>query len=530
MENVVIYARFSSNKQNETSIEAQILECEQYCKRNEYNVIETYADKALSGRSDNRAEFQKMIQDSEERTFTKVVVYQLDRFSRCKEDSAIYKYKLKKNGVKVVSARENITDDPSGILVETMLEGIAEYYSAELSQKVKRNLKLNAEKGWFNGGRVPFGYKSVEVNLGSYTKKKLEINPVTAPVVKKIFDMRAAGDKIKDIVDYLNKEGYKTAEGNEFKEISLQPILRNKRYIGINTYDGKEYPNTIPVIIEKSLFDSVQQMLDGFKHAPAMSKAKNEEYILTTKLFCGKCKSNFVGVCGTSCNGTVYHYYRCNGTKNKNCKRKSIPKDYIENVVISECLKLLTDENIDTIAKKVCEICKKENSKTSLIRGLEVEVKNINKKLENLMIALESGENTAIINKRIYEKNQELNRTKKRLVEEKNKIINLNENSIKFFLYQLKRENIQDIKYKKILINIFVNKIYVYDNKMTIIFNVGDKKVPISDILIGKIATSLKIEKKIYYYNRNVEEYLKPNFYFFVGGFATAVNIEEYKR
>ena len=145
--NVIIYARYSSSKQKDTSIEAQLKECYEYCRNNKYNVVGEYIDRALSGKNDDRPQFLKMIEDSNKKLFEGIVVYQLDRFARNREDSAHYKHKLKKNGVKVYSAKEQISDGPEGILIESVLEGMAEYYSAELSQKVKRNLKLNAEQG-----------------------------------------------------------------------------------------------------------------------------------------------------------------------------------------------------------------------------------------------------------------------------------------------------------------------------------------------------------------------------------------------
>ena len=155
--NVVIYARSSSQRQNETSIEAQLEECYRYCKQNNYNVVGEYIDRALSAKTDDRPDFQRMILDSNKKLFNAIIVYQLDRFARNRYDSANYKAKLKKNDVKVFSVKEHISEDASGILVESVLEGMAEYYSAELSQKVKRNLKLNAEKGLFNGGYPPLG-------------------------------------------------------------------------------------------------------------------------------------------------------------------------------------------------------------------------------------------------------------------------------------------------------------------------------------------------------------------------------------
>lgn len=157
-ENIVIYARFSSHNQNEQSIEGQLNACHEFAKRNGYTVIHEYIDRAISGTTDKRPEFLKMVEDSAKKQFKYIIVYQLDRFARNRYDSATYKAKLKKNGVRVLSARENITDDASGILIEGVLESMAEYYSAELSQKIKRGMELNASKCLSTGGNVALGF------------------------------------------------------------------------------------------------------------------------------------------------------------------------------------------------------------------------------------------------------------------------------------------------------------------------------------------------------------------------------------
>lgn len=491
MDKVVIYARFSSSKQNETSIDAQLAECYNYCRRNDYIVVKEYIDRAVSARTSNREQFQKMIMDSSKKEFSYIVCYQLDRFARNRYDSANCKAKLKKNGVRVLSAKENITDDASGILIESVLEGMAEYYSAELSQKVKRNIVLNAERGLFNGGYPPLGYKVVEVDFNTYKKKKLEIDPLTAPVIKEIFEMRANGTKIMDIVDYLNSKGFKTIQGKEFKKTSLQQILKNKRYIGTNICGEHEFPNTIPAIIDEDLFDKVQTIIKKYKYAPAISKAK-EEYILTTKLFCGNCKEMMTGTCGTSQTGNIYYYYICNGIKKKICKRKTIPKYYIEDIVINKCKELLTDKNIKKIANEVYTICQKENSQNCLIKSLEKHIKDLDKSNENLICAIERGQNIDIINERLNQNRIELEKVKEQLETEKAKLINLTRPQIEFFLLQLKDGNNDNIKYRKALVNIFINRIYLYDKKITIIFNVGNKEVTIDTSLLNEITTNLK--------------------------------------
>ena len=232
---VVIYARFSSHNQNEQSIEGQIKYCKEYAQRNDYNIIHTYIDEAKSGTSDNRPEFQKMIKDSAKKQFKGILVYQLDRFARSRLDSATYKAILKRNDVKVLSARENISDDASGILMESVLEGMAEYYSAELGQKVIRGMDINASKGFYNGGPVPIGLKlkTIELPLGvngkMICKKQFDIDTEKAPIIQKMFDMYMNDNTMVDVIHYLKKKGIKTPKGKDFGKSSVRAILTNKK-------------------------------------------------------------------------------------------------------------------------------------------------------------------------------------------------------------------------------------------------------------------------------------------------------------
>ena len=214
MVNVVIYARFSSHSQTEQSIEGQLKECYDFAKRNDYNVITEYIDRALTGTTDKRPEFLRMIEDSKKKAFKYVLVYQLDRFARNRYDSATYKAKLKKNGVRVLSAKENITEDASGILVEGVLESMAEYYSVELSQKIKRGIEVSASKCQFFGGSVPLGYKVNE-------QKDFIIDEDTAPIVRKLFEMFVAGYNYADLIRYLNERGIPTSTGGKWGKTVL---------------------------------------------------------------------------------------------------------------------------------------------------------------------------------------------------------------------------------------------------------------------------------------------------------------------
>ncbi len=161
----VIYARYSSDSQSEQSIEGQLRVCNEYAKNNDILVLKTYIDRAMTGTNDNRPDFRQMIEDSKRHDFNMVLVYKFDRFSRNKYEATKHKKTLKDNGVKVVSATEYMPDSPEAIILESMLEGYAEYYSAELSQKVKRGMNETRLKGNFTGGFIMYGYKVVNHKL-----------------------------------------------------------------------------------------------------------------------------------------------------------------------------------------------------------------------------------------------------------------------------------------------------------------------------------------------------------------------------
>ena len=486
----VIYSRYSPGPhQTECSIEGQLKECYEYARRNGIEIIEEYIDRALSGTNDNRLRFQQMISDSYHKHFQCVLVYQLDRFARNRFDSAHYKNILKKNGIRVLSARENISDDASGVLMESVLEGMAEYYSVELSQKITRGMDLNGEKGFSTGGNIALGYKTIRLDPTNEDSKKIfVIDEEKAPLVQRIFEMYAGGMSVTQITEQLNSEGYKTSRGVPFNKNSLRTMLQNKRYIGIYTYKGKEVPGKIPRIISDELFNKVAEIMNKNRKAPARAKAK-VDYLLTTKLFCGHCKEMMTGFSGTAKSSKTYRYYICNGAKKKLCNKKMVGKDYIEDLVIAECRKLLTDQNIDRIAKEVVAICEAEKETTNLIRLKQALAEN-ERKYKNLMNAIMEC-NMENLRKSLYEQAPELEQEHARLekeiaLEEKAYPI-LTVPKVKFFLNQLKNGNVNDLKYRKALINVFVNAIYLYDDKITLIFNSGDTPVTINDLLLSEI-------------------------------------------
>ena len=481
--NVVIYARFSSHSQTEQSIEGQLKVCYEYARQYGHVVIGEYIDRAQSGTTDNRSDFQRMIEDSEKHAFQGVLVYQLDRFARNRYDSAINKAKLKKNGVRVLSAKENITDDASGILVEGVLESMAEYYSVELAQKITRGMQINAQKCLSNGSNPGLGYK---VNKD----RTFSVDEEEAQIVREIFERYAAGDIVADIIRDLNARQYRTSRGKEFNKNSINRILHNRRYIGYYIYKGEETAGGMPRIIDDALFERVQAILEANKKAPGRTKGKME-YLLTTKLFCGHCKEPMTGYGGTSKTGTRYHYYKCNGSKKGACKKTPVHKEQIEEAVIHACLNLFTDERIKFIADEMYKACQEDGDLLS-IKRIQAAIDETEKAIENLWNALEQGQSVQKITERINMREAEKKELQKQLAMEQRKKIGFDYLHILAYLDYIRSLSNQDTVKKKALINIFVNSIYLYDDYYTIVLNGGNTSLTIENIPFKSIEKRFK--------------------------------------
>lgn len=489
---VVIYARYSSHNQTECSIDGQLDECYEFAKRNNFNIVKNYIDRAKSGTKDDREQFLQMIADSKKGLFKNIIVYQLDRFARNRYDSAIYKKHLRDKGIRVLSARENISDDASGILMESVLEGMAEYYSVELGQKVKRGMGINAEHCYYNGGAVPLGFilKTIKVNTSGrdMTKKKYDISEEDAPVIKKIFQMYANRETMASIIRYLNELGYKTSQNKDFNKSSIGRILNNRKYIGIYSYGGLETLGGVPKIIEDDLFERVQQELVKNGLAPARNRAK-AEYLLTTKLICGCCKEDMTGYSGTSKTGKLHTYYKC---KNKNCKTKPVQKEYIEDLVATNAQAFLINENIDYVSKEIVAIIKGSQDNTNL-KKMQETYKKLEKKKHNVVQAIyeceiESSRRTFF--DELAKVEDAIKQVSVSITKEESKFSNITVNEIKFFLKKLRKGSLANFQYKKTLINTLVNKVILYDDRLIIVFNVNNVEQEITISLLKNLEGS----------------------------------------
>ena len=461
----VIYARYSSDNQREESIEGQIRECTAYAEKNGVTVIKHYIDRALSAKTDNRPDFQQMIKDSEKRLFDIVLVWKLDRFARNRFDSAHYEYLLERNHVKLVSATEPISEGPAGIMVKSMLTGMAEYYSAELSEKVVRGMTENVLKGKYNGGTVPIGFKVDE-------EKFFQIDPLKAPFVVEAFQKYDDGASMKEIMNWLNDSGVTTNRNQKFTYNSVWKLLSNRRYIGENHFKDIVMPDSIPAIVDKELFDCVQAKIEKNRRAPAHHKAE-DDYLLTTKLFCGMCGAMMFGECGTGRNKVVHHYYKCATAKRfKTCKKKTVRKEWLEDLVVAETMKLIQDDAvIDAIVAEVMELQDQENTTLPL---LEKQMREVENGIENMLNAIQAGVLTNSTKSRLEKLEAQQKELEIRIAEEKIARPRLSENQVRFWLTRFRKLDPNVKSHRETLINTFVNSVYLYDEKVLIIFNYKD--------------------------------------------------------
>lgn len=463
MKKVVLYMRYSSANQTEQSIEGQDRVCTEYCTRNGMVIIERYIDRARSASHDTakRTEFLRMIADAEKGKFEAIVVYKLDRFARNRYDSAIYKKKLKDVGVQLISATETIASTPEGIIFESVLEGINEYYSADLKQKVERGIGESIRKKKNLGGTTPLGYKVVNGHL--------EPDPVTAHIVQELFQMVADQVPYKVIVDTFNSKGYRTCKGKRFTRCSFSKMLHNKKYIGYYCYGDIQEPGGQEPLITQDLWDKVQRRLT------MKGKRKSIElpYLLTGKLYCGHCKKPMVGESGKSKTDRVYRYYKCQGKKEGSCHKKPIRKEKIENAVLQAAQDILTGERLEWLVSMILETLRSEPV-MSRIPELKVQLSEVNKKLENAVAAILAGNNSAVLTKAmkdLEDDQAELQRAiEKQQIQEKMQDVDADQ--VEHYIRNLSK--IDPVR----LVDTLIDKIYLYDDdkknrKMKIVYHLA---------------------------------------------------------
>lgn len=371
MKTAVLYARYSSANQTEQSIEGQVHVCEKYAAQNGIQIVRHYIDRAISGTSDKRPQFQQMIADSKQRDFEVVLVYKLDRFARNRYDSAIYKKKLRDNGIRVVSATENIADSPEGIIMEGLLEAMDEYYSAELSRKMMRGKEESFQKGYYLNHRPPFGYKLID--------RRLAVDQETAPLVPEIFRSYLDGKKIGEIAVELNAKGIPTAAGTRWKSMDVSRLLHRRLYIGEYKFGDFEDVMPCPQIVPRELYDAVQRYIADA--AERKRKRKDYTYMLTGKLVCAECGKS---VCGST--SGKKHYYYC-----RHCdSARAIDADYLHAKTLTALDEYLSRDKVAELAAAAYAQYQQEEQVDER-PALERELRSVDTQIQNAINAILAG-------------------------------------------------------------------------------------------------------------------------------------------
>ena len=443
----VIYARYSSDSQREASIEGQLRDCKDYAEKNGITVVGTYIDRAYSAKTDDRPDFQRMIKDSAKKIFDVVLVWKLDRFARNRFDAVNYKYQLEKNGVHLVSAMEPISQGPEGIMVESMLIGMAEYYSAELALKVARGERENALQCKYNGGVVPLGF-----TIGK-EDRLYHIDPETAPIVREIFTRYANGEPAEKIAASLNERGLRTRTGKPFVKNSFFQIFRNRRYIGEYRYKDIVTPGGIPAIVDEDLFNRVQQRFEQNKIAHGRPAKEDVSYLLTTKLFCGKCGTLMGGESGTSHMGNTYYYYK------------------------TAIKVIFSDEIIERLIDLIMEAQQQENTRLPVLKD---QLRDTEKRLANLLEAIEQGILTPTTKQRLDELEARKEALNTSILEEELKKPVLTREWMRFWFEKFRKGDMRDMEHQRQIIDTFVNSVYVFDDRVVLNFNFTDDSKTIS--------------------------------------------------
>lgn len=476
----VIYARYSSDNQRDESIDAQLRTCKAYAKGKGYVVVGQYIDRALTGRTDNRPDFRRMLADSARNLFDVVLIWRIDRFSRDRRDYYNCKYKLSRNDVTIESINERMGDAPEDALVEGVYVSFAQYFSDKLAVDVARGMEENALACRHTGGTPPLGYDVAHPEL-TYV-----VNESEAAVVRQIFGMYAGGASYDDITTYLNRMGYRNKRGGKFRDSSLHDLLSNEKYIGVYTYrrtppqvkgqprnnhaanpDALRIPGGMPAIIDSETWERVQKRMRDRKRNAANKAVIT--YLLSGKLFCGYCGAPMSGNRTSKNTGS----YICSTKKNEHsCKKVNAPNGKIDPLVVSIVRQFLA-EHLDDLARAMFEHQSDVNGKAnSRLAALETQLAAITGKIDNIIAAIEAGVFTLSTKAAL----EDLEGQREALLGEIDYARQVDKSTTLppgHYLATI-REMLADPAADKIIIDTFVARVILWDDRLRIILRFSD--------------------------------------------------------
>lgn len=463
--NAIIYARYSSHNQRDVSIEQQIEACRKHAAELGLTITDTYEDRAISGRTDNRPAFQRMMRDAEGGKFQYVLAWKSNRMGRNMMQAMVNESRLMDCGVKVFYAEEDFDDSAAGRFALRSMMNVNQFYSDNLAEDVRRGLMDNASKCMANG-RQPLGYKRGEDG-------KVVVDEPAAAIVREIYTRIASGEMFMDIARDLNRRGIKTQSGSEWNKSSFKVLCRNERYRGIYIYGDTRIEGGIPPIVDDVLWYKVQEVLKVKKSKNRHHCPSDEDYLLTGKLRCGKCGGYMIGMSGRSKTGDVHHYYACQNRRvGHTCDKKNIRRDVVEPAV-AQAIKqyCLTDDAIEWITDQTIAYWEDEDRKLQ-IDSIENDLSAVQSSISNVMKAIEMGVITETTRDRLIELERQQTDLKSKLALAKEEIVHVDRKDLISSLLAFRHGNVHDRAYQEKLFNAFLIAVYVYDDDhLKLVFN-----------------------------------------------------------
>ena len=463
--NAIIYARYSSHNQRDVSIEQQIEACRKHAAELGLTITDTYEDRAISGRTDNRPAFQRMMRDAEDGKFQYVLAWKSNRMGRNMMQAMVNESRLMDCGVKVFYAEEDFDDSAAGRFALRSMMNVNQFYSDNLAEDVRRGLMDNASKCMANG-RQPLGYKRGEGG-------KVVVDEPAAAIVREIYTRIASGEMFMDIARDLNRRGIKTQSGSEWNKSSFKVLCRNERYRGIYIYGDTRIEGGIPPIVDDVLWYKVQEVLKVKKSKNRHHCPSDEDYLLTGKLRCGKCGGYMIGMSGRSKTGDVHHYYACQNRRvGHTCDKKNIRRDVVEPAV-AQAIKqyCLTDDAIEWITDQTIAYWEDEDRKLQ-IDSIENDLSAVQSSISNVMKAIEMGVITETTRDRLIELERQQTDLKSKLALAKEEIVHVDRKDLISCLLAFRHGNVHDRAYQEKLFNAFLIAVYVYDDDhLKLVFN-----------------------------------------------------------
>lgn len=458
----VIYARYSSHNQKDASIEQQVAECMQYAAGRGLHISDTYADRAITGKTDQRPRFQQMMRDAEKGMFQFVLAWKSNRMGRNMLQAMVNEARLNDLGIRVFYVEEDFDDTAAGRFALRSMMNVNQFYSENMAEDVRRGLMDNALQAKA-AGPLPYGYKTGP-------DLRYEIDTPKDEIVREIYSRVAAGETMVSIAKDLNARGIPTNSGGCWNKNSFHKIILNERYRGIYIWSDIRIEGAIPRIVSDDLYFRTQEALNMKKSIRGRHNP-NGDYLLTGKLFCGHCKSAMIGVSGTSKTGDLHYYYTCQKKRTgHSCNKKNVRRDFIEQTVaraiVSYCLR---DDIIEIIADKTIEHNKRrlENSEAAILRS---ELESVQSSIKNLMKAIEAGIITETTRSRLLELESQQAQLRSKIAAAEADIIPIERDDLIAGLMMFRDGNVQSKKFQAKLFDTFLRAVYLYDDHLKIVF------------------------------------------------------------